>query len=364
MNTDRVLLVCTNADRAGAPTHVATLARGLRLSGASVSLAFGEQGPIAEALAEEGFRVHFLPTMRSAISPFRDIRSTLALCRIIRIENPCLIHCHSSKAGMVGRLAGALMKKPVIFTVHGWGFGPGRKRGLSRIMRGIEWLFRGLTSHYIAVSECDRRLGIETLKIKPDQITTVRNGVESEQVLSAKTVPRSVIMVARNEFPKDYLTLATAIRDLDVSTARFVGAGTEDVSFQEQCRAVAGSNAEKIEFMGTRSDVAELLAGSALFVLSSRFEGLPLSIIEAMSHNLPIVASDVGGVSELVSHGQNGFLVKAGDVEGLRSAMNQILNDDSMAERMGKSSRRRYEEEFSASNMIEKTLSIYHRWSN
>ncbi len=116
---------------------------------------------------------------------------------------------------------------------------------------------------------------------------------------------------------------------------------------------------DRVEFLGNRSDVAEILGGAHVFALATNWEGLPISILEAMRAGLPVVASDVGGVREEVVEGQTGFLVPRGDVGATHDRLGLLLADPTLRERMGAAGRRRYEDLFSLDRMLKKTLEVY-----
>jgi glycosyltransferase involved in cell wall biosynthesis len=116
---------------------------------------------------------------------------------------------------------------------------------------------------------------------------------------------------------------------------------------------------DRVEFLGNRSDVAEILSGAHIFALATHWEGLPISILEAMRAGLPVVASDVGGVREEVVEGETGFLVPRGDVRAASDRLGLLLADPTLRERMGSAGRRRYEDIFSLGRMLKKTLEVY-----
>lgn len=355
----KVLILSTNADLAGAPLHVKEVSLSLIRDGHEVVVIFGSNGLIEESLQASGINTYVVHGMRSAINPLADIRVYFALRKIIKSERPDLIHCHSAKAGMLGRIVGYKLNIPCIYTVHGWGFGVGRKLIIGFILKTIELLLKKITSHFIAVSESDRKIGIDCLGISSDKISTIRNGVS--YIISGsnlRPVEAKVIMVARNDFQKDYLTLARALAKSEVKKAVFVGLGTDSTQFKNEVSRIV-DGACSIEFCGLRTDIPELLESSSIFVLSSRYEALPLSIIEAMSKGLPIVASDVGGVNELVLHNQNGFLFKAGDSGALAVYLKTLSGDVDLRRQMGAESIRRYKSEFSADRMMEQTYNVY-----
>ncbi len=354
-----VLIISTNADRAGAPTHVRDLVMALKGQFRFV-VVFGEEGPIRDFLAERGIETHVSPDLRSAISPLKDLRVIGELRAHIRKTRPDLIHVHSSKASLVGRVAGWLEGVPVVYTVHGWGFGAGRPTLQSAMVWASERLTRGMVSKYLAVSEADERSGRRALGLKGDLIQAVPNAVVDDASLADPRAAGGFIMVARTDVAKDHRSALRAFALARTSMRfTFVGDGTDESAFFTRAQEWAGSAASRIELLGGRSDVAALLARSSVFVLASHYEGLPLSILEAMRGGLPIIASKVGGVPELVVDGVTGRLVPPGDHEALAAAMTELAGDPALRQRMGRASRERFETRFSMDRLRDRVGAVY-----
>ena len=358
-----VLIVSTNADRAGAPTHVRDLVMALKERFRFV-VVFGENGPIRDFLAERGIETHVAPGLRSAVSPLKDLRVIAELRARIRALRPDLIHVHSSKASLVGRIAGFLEHVPVVYTVHGWGFGAGRPALQSVMVWASERLTRGMVAKYLAVSEADDRDGRRALGLKADRIQAVPNAVIDDAPRADPRSAGSFIMVARADIAKDHQKdHRTALRAFSrVRTSMrfsFVGGGTDDPAFIRLARDWAGPATDRIELLGARSDIGSLLASSSVFVLASRYEGLPLSILEAMRSGLPIIASDVGGVPELVVDGVTGRLVPPEDPDALAAAMQELADDPALRARMGQAGRDRFEAQFSMDRLRDRVTAVY-----
>lgn len=358
----RVLLLSTNSDEAGAPLHVETLVRMLR-EDVEFILMFGEDGPVARRLISAGFNVQILHGMHSSISPIRDITLLRALYQLIRDIKPDLIHCHSSKAGLLGRLAGRLQDLPVLFTIHGWSWASlsGPK---SRLALFIERQVAHLHNvHYLYVCRAVEELGRQKLGLKPFQGQVIYNGVRDVGLADSKRhEPVRFIMPARVAYPKDHETLIRAFATLtDNATLVLCGTGTDSSNFTQWLRSITpGSLNNNIIRLGQRSDVDKLLHGAHVMVLSSRSEAMPLSIMEAMSAGLPVIASNVGGISEQVTDEVTGLLVPPGDVAAMKAALQRML-DPATRYRMGLSGRRRYEADFTAAGMADATLDYYQR---
>lgn len=354
-----VLIISTNADRAGAPTHVRDLVMALKDRFRFI-VAFGEDGPIRGYLAERGIETHVSPGLRSAISPLKDLRVIAELRARIRATRPDLIHVHSSKASLVGRVAGCLEGVPVVYTVHGWGFGAGRPALQNAIVWASERLTRSMVARYLAVSEADERNGRRALGLKADRIQAVPNAVVDDGLRADPRAAGGFIMVARTDVAKDHRTALRAFARVGTSMRfAFVGDGTDHPDFVTQARAWAGPAADRVQLLGGRSDVATLLAGSSVFVLASHYEGLPLSILEAMRGGLPVIASRVGGIPELVVDGVNGRLVPPDDPEALAAAMTELADDPTLRQRMGQASRERFETRFSMDRLRDRVTAAY-----
>lgn len=354
-NTRRkVLLASTNADWAGAPIHVLTLVTALR-SEFDVFVVFGEEGPVRQALGAQGVRSAVVPTLRSSIHPIRDARCLLAFLKIVRAEQPDLLHAHSSKAGMIARLAAWLQRLPCLYTVHGWGFGPGRTKLQSALVFGVERILSLIPgTSYIFVSHADQSVGQARLGIPAQRCQTIHNGVPDHGCRAQTGASNSAIMAARVCHAKDHAMLLRAYQACHAAFRLvLVGEGTRSPEFQQLLLECAPDKREQVDCLGLSDQVPQHLAQAGIFVLCSRYEGLPLSIIEAMCAGLPIVATDVGGVRELVEDGVNGLLVPAGDHEALSRCLDRLQADVALRIRMGSASRARYVAGFSDSQMVD-----------
>lgn len=349
----RLLYVVTNADLAGAPIHVSQLIESFK-SKFDLLVIAGEDGALLSMLRAAGVATAVIQTIRSNVSPIQDIRSLFSLILWCRRFRPQLIHAHSSKAGLIARLAGGILGIPCIFTVHGWGFTPDNPSRVRHILLWLEKLTSSLVSRYLCVSQADARLAVDLARISTDKVVCIQNGIPDSHVRSNQTVGRPrAIMVARHSAQKDFPTFARTIRRLTVeATITLVGHGTDTAEFKAMFPSDFDLANLTIETLGTRKDVPSLLSESSIFVLLTNYEGLPLSILEAMRAGLPIVATDVGGVGELVIDGVNGFLVPKGDDKAAARALTQLLQSAELRRSMGSASRLRYEEYFRIEKMV------------
>lgn len=348
----KVLIVSTNADWAGAPIHVLTLVSALQTS-FEVFVVFGEDGPVRQALLEKGVTSKVVPTLRSSINPIRDFRCLMAFLKIVRSERPDLLHAHSSKAGMIARMAAYIQRLPCLYTVHGWGFGAGRTALQSALVFWVERVFSYIPgTAYLFVSHADRQVGIARLKLDPNRCLTVHNGMADHGYRAQVESSTTVIMAARVCHAKDHDVLLQSFENCRTAFRLvLIGEGTDSPGFHSRVMTETPEKHAYVDCLGLSDQIPQQLAQAGIFVLCSRYEGLPLSIIEAMCAGLPIVATNVGGVRELVEHGVNGFLVPAGNPAELSDCLDRLQSDIALRVRMGRASRERYLSSFGDTQM-------------
>jgi glycosyltransferase involved in cell wall biosynthesis len=352
----RVLILITLAEVGGAQTYVAHLLPALA-ERYDVTLAAWGPGPLVDAARAAGVAYVPLRNVRRAIGP-RDALGLLELVRLMLRLRPDVVHTNSSKASILGRTAAAIARVPIrLFTVNGWAFNA-HAGAEARLFTWAHRLVRPLTTAVICVSETERRQGLEQRTCTARQAVVIHNGVD---VAAAKRsdlggVPPLVLSVTRLKDPKDTVTFARALRRLEPGSFRaaIVGGGPE----RPQVEAELGDAGE---LLGERDDVPELLASADVFALSSRSEGLPLSILEAMAAGLPVVATAVGGIPELVVDGETGLLVPPGDAQALADALRRLLGDPSLRRRFGDAARERAERDFSVERVRRAHVDLYER---
>ncbi len=359
----RVVYVSTRSDVVGGSNvHIRDMALAMQERGHAVLVLGGQEGPFAADVVAHGVPYEPLWHLHRAIRPVSDVRAVAEMRRAIVRFGPDLVSLHTAKAGVVGRLALWGGGIPVIYTAHGWSFTTGIP-GLEAAVYGvIERLAAPLATRIVDVCEYERDLALARRVGSPARHVVVHNGMpdvtEDLRADPAEDPPR-LVMVARFDPPKDHLTLLTALagcKDL-AWTLDLVGNGPEE----EAVRALVEelSLAERVSFLGVRNDVAAVLARAQVFVLATRWEGFPRSVLEAMRAGLPAVASDVGGVREAIADGVNGFVVPPGDPEALADRLRRLIGDAEARSRMGAAGRERYEHEFRFETMFERTFAVY-----
>jgi len=357
----RLLILITLAEAGGAQTSVAQLLPAL-VAEFDVILAAHGPGPLREAAEKSGVRLVELQDVRRAINPWRDLLGLIELVRLCRRLRPDIVHAHSSKAGALGRLAATIAGVPTrVFTVHGWSFSA--YGGLAgRLYLWVERRLVRLTTSVVCVSRSARDLGMAAAACRAERTVVIHNAVDVGSFASARTHagPPRIVSVGRLAFPKDFSTLVEALAGIGADwQASFVGEGPLGAAIADEVRRRGLQ--KRIEFLGTREDVPQVLASSDVFTLSSRSEGLPVSILEAMAAGLPVVATDVGGVAEAVVDGETGLLVPAGNPQALTDALERLLRDEALRHRLGAAGRERALREFHVPSFRHAHLELYRR---
>ncbi len=342
------------------------LMRALRARGHEV-IGVCADGPLLAEIRAEGFRVVALPLARS-LSPVAQLRAFVALYRLFRTEKPDLVHAHMPISGFLARLAARAAGVPrIAYTCHGFLFnqpGPWLRRAASLVM---EFCAAQATDIFMTVSEEEaqdaRRLhifrapvavgnGRDPAVFHPD--ASARAALREELGVSADTVV--VTAVSRLVRHKGYPELLAAMRDVGaelwVVGERLASDHGEDM---EPYFTASGLGA-RLRRLGYRRDVPAILAASDIFVLPSHFEGLPMSVIEAMLCGLPVIATDIRGPREQVVDGQTGLLVPPATVDPLARALRRLAEDAGLRRQFGDAGLARAQARFREDRVLQRTL--------
>lgn len=348
------------------------LMRGLRERGHDVVGACAD-GPLLDIPRREGFRVEHVPMARS-FNPVAQARCLAALVALIRRERPDVVHAHMPISSLLARCAAWLCGvRCIAFTCHGFLFNQPGPAWRARLSLFLERLAGRVTHVFLTVSEEEagdaRRLGIHRDPIPvlngrdpalyhPD--AAARAAIRAE--LGASETDCVVVAVSRLVRHKGYPELLLAMQAtpancvLWVVGERLATDHGEDLEphFARAEAALPG----RIRRLGYRHDVGRVLAAADAFALPSHFEGLPMSIIEAMMTGLPVVATDIRGPREQVVDGETGFLVPPMTVEPLAGALSKLAADPALRARLGAAGRARALDRFDEAKIVARTVAL------
>lgn len=356
----RILYIVTRAERGGAQTHVLDLASAMQQE-FDVAIATGEEGFLTDACRERGLPLYVLPHLQREVRPVPDALALWEIRKLIQRLQPDLIHAHTFKAGFLGRLAGRMLGIPSVYTIHAWLYGtPAVSRLCSALSGPCERAAAHWCERIVAVSHAGARVIRKHRIGAPSKLATIHNGIPDypERARISADHPPVITMVSRFIEGKDHELLLRAFATMGPGPRLcLIGDGPKRVSIENLARELGIH--DRVDFKGDRSDVPSLLAASDVFVLASKSEMLPISILEAMRAGLPVIASDVGGVSEAVVHGETGLLVPSGSASDLAQALTELTGNLALRIRMGRAARQRFTEQFLSSRMEERTRSLY-----
>ena len=368
----------------GPALHVSYLAAGLRDRGYETTLVAGTVSRGEQSMAyvadELGVHVVTIPHLHREISPLRDLLATARLARIMRTERPTILHTHTAKAGAVGRvaalLAGRAARPPIIVhTFHGHVLRGYFGRFWAGVFRLLERMLARITDALVAVSP-EVRDELVALGVAPaSKFRVIRLGIALDKRIppddAARAETRRVMGIPDGRFVVGWIGRMTGVKRTDVVLRSF-RALREDGVDAVLCMVGDGPDLKSVEeladelgivrhclFTGYQEDVGPFFAAFDVFVLPSGNEGTPVTAIEALAAGCPVVATRVGGVPDVVTDGEDGFLVAPAAVDELVARLAELARDPELRARMGASGRERMRTRYAVDRLIDDTDRLY-----
>lgn len=337
---------------------------------------YGPEGTLVPEARRLGVEPRLIRSLRREVNPLLDPVALGALTLMFRRDQYDIVHTHSSKAGVLGRIAARAARVPaIVHTVHGWGFNERQPLLVNRTFTAAERWCAGFTNVLVTVTPRDTEVGLALGIGRPAQYTTIRSGIDvahfrtphrsrqevrSELGLSTDApVVASVMRLVPQKAPLDFIDAAgRLLREIPDARILIVGDGPLRQTAEARCRALGIR--KPFVFTGLRTDVPDLLAASDVLALASLWEGLPRVIPQAMAAGLPVVATAVAGNAEAVADGVTGILVPPRDPAALGTALAAVLADRARGKAMGAAGRARVDE-FSVDRMVNDLEALYAR---
>lgn len=296
------------------------------------------------AYRDRGLSVYAVP-MRRHITPLSDAVALVKLMRVIRRVRPHVIHAHSSKAGFLARLAGLLCRVPVVYTPHGFSFLMTCGERSRFVYRFLERSIRSATAAVIAVSEEEVRQALD-LGYARDRVFLIHNGVvpgDFGALAVRETGPLRVGFFGRLTRQKGPDVLLGAITEIvaHLPHVTFCFYGSGEMADTLQSHVERRQLAAYVKFNGAyaQGEAVERMRETDVIVMPSRWEGCPYEVLEAFQAGVPIVASEVGGLLDVVRNGENGLLVAPEDSEALCDAVLCLLREPQRRRRLAEQGR-------------------------
>ena len=334
-----------------------------------VSLGTGPGGILdGDARGIKDASVHFMPGLVREINPKRDFSFLRRFSRFLKDEKVDILHTHSSKAGILGRFAAAMAKVPIIIhTVHGWGFHERQRYPVRKLYITLERMAAYQSDLLVAVSRENREQGLREGIGSYSQYAIIRSGIDisafrkasrtAKAVRSELGIPANGLVVGTvgnfkpQKAPLDFVAAAFLVLK-SIPNAYFVMVGDGELRGETKLAANRLGIQNRLVFTGWRRDIPDLLHSFNVFALTSIFEGLPRSVLQAQAAGVPVVATAAGGTPEAVSEGITGYITRVGDVEAVASRLIHLLGNPRVARDMGKAGAEMIGEEFEIRKML------------
>lgn len=328
------------------------------------SMVCSYEGPLTEELNKSKIKFYTIPELKREISPFNDLKALYKLYKLIKSNNFDVVHTHSSKTGLLGRIAAKTARiTKVVHTVHGFSFPAAKGLVTKSIFYTMEWMAKFFTDELIVLNMSDYNIAVKKLGYDKKIVSIVPNGVNVDKFSPSNIVNKSfrVVMVGRLWEQKNPMCLIEAAKllldkydDVDI---HFIGDGELRVKMEQFITDHDLSNNVKI--LGWLDNVNELLPNYDVFVLPSLWEGMPLAILEAQACGLPTIVSDIPGNSDLVLHESNGLLFEKHNYIELSKAIEKLYLDTHLRLQLSKQARRIVCDQYSSEIRNEKILNLY-----
>lgn len=373
MNKTKVAVIITKLELGGAQKVAISICEKLDKDKFETVLICG-CGGILDEETKNKIRVIFIKDLIREINPIKDLKALFSIYKILKQEKPFIVHTHSSKAGIIGRLAAKLCGiKNIVHTIHGFSFNDTQSFLKKNLYIFLEKLGAKISKYLIPVSTENITKGLNNHIGEKEQYHYIRLGVDIDNFKNFKDTPSlkkelniddtDILVTTIGPFKPqknlpDFIKIAKNISEKD---KRFkfviVGDGTLRSQFENLIKEYNISN--NIFLIGWRRDISNILNSSDIFVMTSLWEGLPISTIEAMCCGLSPIVNDVDGQREIVKDGFNGFLIKPYNIKDCEEKIILLANDIKLKKEMSLNAKNSIDYTFSIDYMIKQHEELY-----
>jgi glycosyltransferase involved in cell wall biosynthesis len=335
----------------------------------------GSEGSLIDEVRANGVPLTIVPDLVRQVSPWHDLRALSGMARIMRQAGYTIVHTHSSKAGILGRLAARMAGVPIIVhTVHGWSFHDYMPAPMCTFYKLLERWIASFTDAIIVVTDRDKQKGLQAHIGKEEKYHLIRSAIPLEDFNPASTnrqatrqalkIPSKAVVVgnvgrfSEQKNPLDWVRVAGIIGRSD-PRIHFLLVGDGPLRPLVETRLQEEGIRDRTILTGLRRDVASLMSAMDIFMLSSLWEGLPRVIPQAMAMGLPVVANQADGTDDAIHDGENGYLCSPGEVEMMAERCQDLVCDPLKRLEMGERGRAYATKEFDLQRMITQIEALY-----
>ncbi|MEX0918244.1 MAG: glycosyltransferase family 4 protein [Candidatus Paceibacterota bacterium] len=375
MEKTKILFLITKSNFGGAQRYVFELATNLPKERYDVTVAFGGSGILKKKLESAGIRTCEIKSFQRDISLLKELRSLLELWRLFRSERPDIIHLNSTKAVGLGALVGRLTGVPfIVSTIHGWPFLEPRHRLWRAGAWFVSWISALLAHRIILVSEHDaaKRMpfvhhSVSVIHTSVPAFTTIDREAARAALFDEQTIEQHrshvwLVSVAELTPNKNLITALQAIRAYNETAHQpifytLIGDGELQAELMAYVREHALESS--VAFAGYVEDARRHLSAFDLFLLPSHKEGLPYAILEAGAAGLPVIASNVGGIPEVVRDGYSGILIDPNQPDEIVHALKTLISSPELRSTYERNLIQDIHQQFSLERMLANTIAVY-----
>jgi len=376
MRPINLLYVITKLELGGAQKQLLTLIRHLDKGKFRLFLFTAKDGfLLAEALSINNLTVYKSRWLERPPNPFKDFLALIEIYRFIKKNNIEIVHTHSSKAGILGRLAAKLARgnrvRKIVHTVHGWSFNEYQSIPARVLYIFLERLAGRFTDTLVVVSDWDKRKGLENKIGKDNTYVLIRYGINFDELqVGARSLRQDLGLDAGDlvvgmiacfkpqKAPQDFIRVASSVHKI-LPQAKFLLVGDGLLRKDIERLIYAYNLQNRVILTGWRQDIPRILSAIDVFMLTSLWEGLPISVLEAMASAKPVIATHTGGICEVLAEGRGGFTVSARDTGAMTDKLVSLLQDETLRKQMGQNARAALPASFRLENMAAQTAELY-----
>lgn len=369
----KVCLMVTKGVWGGAQKYVYSIATGLPKNLYDVFVITGKGEILKNKLEKENIRVYEIDNLKRDISTFSEIKSFFSILKILRQERPDVLHLNSPKAGGLGSVVGKILGiKNVILTAHGWTFNEDRRVFDKLVIMFLSWFTVLLCHKTIVIAEKE----MKQTKIMPfvnKKIVLIRNGVENIDFKEKTEAQKELFKYINKTSINNVLWLGTVselhknkgleytiegVAKIETPFVFFIiGEGEERKNLEKMIEKYNLEN--RVFLVGFLENAKEYLRAFDIFTLTSIKEGLPYTILEAGLAGIPVIASKVGGIPDIIDNGTGGVLVEKTNVEQITKTIKFMIKNPDQRRSFGLKLQEKVEKEFSLKQMLDKTMEVY-----
>jgi glycosyltransferase involved in cell wall biosynthesis len=373
MQRINLLYVITKLELGGAQKQLLSLIKHLDQDKFKPFLFTAQDGfLILEASSIKGLTLKKSRWLERSINPLKDLLALIEIYWFIKKNNIEIVHTHSSKAGILGRLAAGLAEvKVILHTVHGWSFDDYKPIWKRILFIWLERLNARFSDKLVVTSNYDRQKGLDNHIGQENKYSLIRYGVDYTEFNIKDQNIREELGINPNDLvvgmiacfkpqksPPDFIKLANLVNKV-LPDVKFLLVG-DGILRRKIEKLISKFNLQKqVVLTGWRDDIPRILSAIDVFVLTSLWEGLPITVLEAMAASKPVISTHTGGVTEVIAEGKSGFLVTPRDINKMSERIAVLIKDENLRRQIGQNARQSLDSNFTLTNMISKTENLY-----